>query len=152
MPVLDRGREAEVLAKKESMLKNPYLKTEVKDFFSSIMAISRRQQRALLAQQSSVEQVRALQALVQNAREPVSMPQVFYQGVAEPMQKKLQPSFLGKRPSAAAPPPGVAFLNSWWRVRQIISSFPLKTTPPARSMQSMTCWLSTAPMWWESRQ
>ena len=39
MPVLDRGREAEVLAKKESMLKNPYLKTEVKDFFSSIMAI-----------------------------------------------------------------------------------------------------------------
>ena len=45
LPVLDRNREAEVLAKKEAMLKNPYLKTEVKDFFGSIMAISRRQQR-----------------------------------------------------------------------------------------------------------
>ena len=62
MPVLDRNREAEVLAGKEAMLKNPYLKTEVKDFFSSIMAISRRQQRTLLARQSSVEQVRALAA------------------------------------------------------------------------------------------
>ena len=96
MPVLDRGREAEVLAKKESMLKNPYLKTEVKDFFSSIMAISRRQQRALLAQQSSVEQVRALQALVQNAREPVSMPQVFYQGVAGAYAEEAAALFFGE--------------------------------------------------------
>ena len=83
----------------------------MKDFFSSIMAISRRQQRALLAQQSSVEQVRALQALVQNAREPVSMPQVFYQGVAGAYAEEAAALFLGKRPSAAAPPPGAAFFE-----------------------------------------
>ena len=75
----------------------------MKDFFSSIMAISRRQQRALLAQQSSVEQVRALQALVQNAREPVSMPQVFYQGVAGAYAEEAAALFFWERPSAAAP-------------------------------------------------
>ena len=30
LPVLDQKRETEVLAKKEAMLKNPFLKTEVK--------------------------------------------------------------------------------------------------------------------------
>ena len=81
LPVLDRKREEEVLAKKEAMLKNKYLKTEVKDFFGSIMAISRRQQRALLDGSDGAEQFALYKNVVRTARMPVKKPRVLYQGV-----------------------------------------------------------------------
>lgn len=104
LPVLDRQREAEVLAKKEAMLKNKYLKTEVKDFFGSIMAISRRQQRGLIADESRLEKFRAYQDVVRGAREPVKAPRVWYQGVAGAYAEEAAALFFGaetQRRSAA---------------------------------------------------
>lgn len=96
LPVLDRKREEEVLAKKEAMLKNKYLKTEVKDFFSSIMAISRRQQRALMADQSRLEHFETYKNVVKAAREPVSNPRVYYQGVAGAYAEEATALFFGE--------------------------------------------------------
>lgn len=96
LPVLDRKREEEVLAKKEAMLKNKYLKTEVKDFFSSIMAISRRQQRALMADQSRLEHFETYKNVVKAAREPVSDPRVYYQGVAGAYAEEATALFFGE--------------------------------------------------------
>ena len=104
LPVLDQKREAEVLAKKEAMLKNKYLKTEVKDFFSSIMAISRRQQRALLADQSGAEQFEIYKNEVKAARAPVENPRVYYQGVPGAYAEEATALFFGEnapRSSAA---------------------------------------------------
>ena len=96
LPVLDRQREEEVLAKKEAMLKNQYLKTEVKDFFSSIMAISRRQQRGLMADQSRVEHFASYKNMVRAAREPVAHPRVCYQGVAGAYAEEATALFFGE--------------------------------------------------------
>lgn len=80
IPVLDAAREAEVLEKKEAMLKNPYLRTDVKDFFSAIMAISRRQQRELSADESSRVLFEKFRADARAARQPAASPRVLYQG------------------------------------------------------------------------
>lgn len=96
LPVLDRQREEEVLAKKEAMLKNQYLKTEVKDFFGSIMAISRRQQRGLMADQSRVEHFASYKNMVRAAREPVAHPRVCYQGVAGAYAEEATTLFFGE--------------------------------------------------------
>lgn len=96
LPVLDRQREEEVLAKKEAMLKNQYLKTEVKDFFGSIMAISRRQQRGLMADQSRVEHFASYKNMVRAAREPVAHPRVCYQGVAGAYAEEATALFFGE--------------------------------------------------------
>ncbi len=95
LPVLDRAREEEVLAKKEAMLKNKYLKTEVKDFFSSIMAISRRQQRALLDDRDRAEQFKRYKGMVQAARMPVENPHVLYQGVSGAYAEEAAVLFFG---------------------------------------------------------
>ena len=104
LPVLDRKREEEVLAKKEAMLKNKYLKTEVKDFFSSIMAISRRQQCALMADQSSLEHFEVYKQMVKAAGEAIANPHVYYQGVAGAYAEEAAALFFGEngRRSAAA--------------------------------------------------
>lgn len=96
LPVLDRRREEEVLAKKEAMLKNKYLKTEVKDFFGSIMAISRRQQRGLLADRSCLEYFETYKEMVKNSREPVQKPRVYYQGVAGAYAEEAAAMFFGE--------------------------------------------------------
>lgn len=48
IPVLDRGREEQVLAGKVALLENKALSEDVTDLFEAIMAISRRQQQKLL--------------------------------------------------------------------------------------------------------
>ena len=48
IPVLDRGREEQVLAGKVALLENKALLEDVTDLFEAIMAISRRQQQKLL--------------------------------------------------------------------------------------------------------
>ena len=96
LPVLDRNREAEVLAKKEAMLKNPYLKTEVKDFFGSIMAISRRQQRMLTTDCAAAEQYETLRAAMDDAAMPVEQPRVCYQGVAGAYAEEAAALFFGE--------------------------------------------------------
>ena len=97
LPVLDQKREAEVLAKKEAMLKNQYLKTEVKDFFGSIMAISRRQQRALMADQSRLERYADCCTGLRQARSPVQDPRVLYQGVPGAYAEEAAALFFGEQ-------------------------------------------------------
>ena len=48
IPVLDRGREEQVLASKVDLLQDKALAADVTDLFEAIMAISRRQQQKLL--------------------------------------------------------------------------------------------------------
>ena len=48
MPVLDRSREEQVLASKTALLEDKNLSRDVTELFEAIMAISRRQQQALL--------------------------------------------------------------------------------------------------------
>lgn len=48
LPVLDRGREEQVLAGKVSLLQDKSLTADVIDLFEAIMTISRRQQQKLL--------------------------------------------------------------------------------------------------------
>ena len=48
MPVLDRSREEQVLAGKTALLEDKTLSADVTELFETIMAISRRQQQALL--------------------------------------------------------------------------------------------------------
>ena len=94
--VLDRSREDAVLAGKEALLKNPYLKTDIKDFFSSIMAISRRQQRALLAEDDGVDRFAACRELVASARAAVESPRVLYQGVPGAYAEEAAALFFGE--------------------------------------------------------
>lgn len=54
MDVLDSGREHQVLAGKAALLKDKALTPDVTELFETIMAISRRQQRALI--QARVQQ------------------------------------------------------------------------------------------------
>lgn len=95
LPVLDRKREEEVLAKKEAMLKNPYLKTEIKDFFGSIMAISRRQQRMLMTDGSTAEKLKPLRDAVAAAGRPKASPRVCYQGVPGAYAEEAAALFFG---------------------------------------------------------
>lgn len=96
LPILDRKREEEVLAKKEAMLKNKYLKTEVKDFFGSIMAISRRQQRQLMVDQTCTEQFEQYRGVVKAARCAVDSPVVYYQGVEGAYAEEAAALFFGE--------------------------------------------------------
>lgn len=48
IPVLDRSREEQVLASKTALLEDKTLSRDVTELFEAIMAISRRQQQALL--------------------------------------------------------------------------------------------------------
>ena len=48
LPVLDAGREAQVIASREAMLTDPALAPSVRGLFASIMALSRQEQEALM--------------------------------------------------------------------------------------------------------
>ncbi|MCI8869924.1 MAG: chorismate mutase [Lawsonibacter sp.] len=48
LPVLDRGRERQLLAGKTALLDDPGLSADVTELFETILSISRRQQRRLV--------------------------------------------------------------------------------------------------------
>lgn len=56
MPVLDRSREEQVLASKTALLEDKALSRDVTELFETIMAISRRQQQALLDAHNAKEE------------------------------------------------------------------------------------------------
>ena len=53
IPVLDRGREEQVLAEKVALLEDKTLSADVTELFETLMAISRRQQQTLLDEDHS---------------------------------------------------------------------------------------------------
>lgn len=81
IPVLDVGRERQVLEKKQALIRNPALKTDVTTLYESIMGISRRQQRKLVRENGSHPAFLRYAEARRRARRPVEHPRVVYQGV-----------------------------------------------------------------------
>ncbi len=80
LPVLDPGREREVLAEKAALTRDDALKADVVSLFESIMALSRRQQRALVREGVADPAYAAYMADLSRRRAPVLRPRVVYQG------------------------------------------------------------------------
>lgn len=74
LPVLDGARERQVLASKRALVEKKENLSAVSDLFEAIMAISRRQQRAILGSTSKPA------LLPPKTRSPVLAPMVCYQG------------------------------------------------------------------------
>ena len=80
IPVLDAGREKQVIAAKTALTDDPARKADIAALYESIMAISRRQQRQLVHEGAEDAGYAAWLADRARAREPVEQPRVVYQG------------------------------------------------------------------------
>ena len=80
IPVLDAGREKQVIAAKTALTDDPARKADLAALYESIMAISRRQQRHLVKEGAEDPGYAAYLADVAKARQPVVHPRVAYQG------------------------------------------------------------------------
>ncbi|WP_130869699.1 bifunctional chorismate mutase/prephenate dehydratase [Intestinimonas massiliensis (ex Afouda et al. 2020)] len=80
IPVLDAGREKQVIAAKTALTDDPARKADIAALYESIMAISRRQQRHLVREGAEDPGYAAYLADRARAREPVAHPRVVYQG------------------------------------------------------------------------
>ena len=80
IPVLDAGREQQVIAAKTALTDDPARKADIAALYESIMAISRRQQRHLVHEGAEDPGYAAYLADRARAREPVAHPRVVYQG------------------------------------------------------------------------
>ena len=80
IPVLDAGREKQVIAAKTALTDDPARKADVAALYEEIMAISRRQQRKLVREGAEEPGYAAYAAALAARREPVAAPRVVYQG------------------------------------------------------------------------
>ena len=80
IPVLDAGREQQVIAAKTALTDDPARKADIAALYESIMAISRRQQRHLVREGAEDPGYAAYLADRARARELVAHPRVVYQG------------------------------------------------------------------------
>ena len=80
IPVLDAGREKQVIAAKTALTDDPARKADVAALYEEIMAISRRQQRKLVREGPEEPGYAAYAAALAARREPVAAPRVVYQG------------------------------------------------------------------------
>ena len=80
IPVLDAGREKQVIAAKTALTDDPARKADVAALYEEIMAISRRQQRKLVREGAEEPGYAAYAAALAARGEPVAAPRVVYQG------------------------------------------------------------------------
>ena len=80
VPVLDAERERRVIAAKMALTEDPARRMDLAELYETIMAVSRRQQRALVREGSEDPGYAACKAAMDRAREPVADPRVVYQG------------------------------------------------------------------------
>ena len=80
IPVLDAGREKQVIAAKTALTDDPARKADVAALYEEIRAISRRQQRKLVREGAEEPGYAAYAAALAARREPVAAPRVVYQG------------------------------------------------------------------------
>lgn len=80
IPVLDAGREREVIAAKAAATGDPLRKADLAELYESIMAISRRQQRRLVREGMEDPGYAAWMRAMERVRAPVERPRVIYQG------------------------------------------------------------------------
>ena len=97
LPVLDRTREAEVLAKK-SALAGEELRDDVTALYETVMALSRRQQQRLMVQDGTPPWLSALNAAIQSARPPLlkGTARVLYQGEPGAYAEEAAVGFFGE--------------------------------------------------------
>lgn len=80
IPVLDAGREKQVITAKTALTDDPARKADIAALYESIMAISRRQQRHLVHEGAEDPGYASYLADLARARQPVEHPRVVYQG------------------------------------------------------------------------
>lgn len=91
LPVLDRERERQVLAAKAALVGDD-LRADITTLFETVMALSRRQQMALVDDRNWMETHRRAWA---DCRSPVPRPRVVYQGVAGAYSETASLDFFG---------------------------------------------------------
>lgn len=80
IPILDSGRERELLSRKAGATEDPARKADVTALFEAILGISRRQQRRLLSEEGHDGAYRRIRAALDHSRAPLEIPRVLYQG------------------------------------------------------------------------
>ena len=96
IPVLDAGRERQVIDAKTALTDDPARKADVAALYESIMAISRRQQRALVREGAEDPGYAAYAAALAARREPVANPRVVYQGEPGCYSEEAAVNFFGR--------------------------------------------------------
>lgn len=94
LPVLDRTRETEVLAKKAALVEDG-LKSDVTALFETVMSLSRRQQQRLMGENAPAW-LEELRTAVRSARAPLTDPMVFYQGEPGAYAEEAAADFFGE--------------------------------------------------------
>ncbi len=95
LAVLDAQRERQVLEHKANLVDSPEEKAQVTALFEGIMAISRRQQRGIVAEGNGGAFAPIATALAK-AREPLAQPRVIYQGVPGAYTEEAAVRFFGE--------------------------------------------------------
>ena len=151
IPVLDAGREKQVIAAKTALTDDPARKADVAALYEGIMAISRRQQRKLVREGAEEPGYAAYAAALAARREPVAAPRVVYQGEPGCYGEEAAVGFFGPEVSSR----GLAWFPDVFaaleRGEADYAVLPVENSSTGSIRRRSTiCWPSTTTTWWGS--